>query len=87
MIPDQIETGTFMVAAAITKGAVTLRNTATRALKSIIVKNFNQTKGKRSQEMYSLKNRKDRDGNPRSFPFKKREYRLQQVIITFSKSG
>ena len=38
MIPDQIETGTFMTAAAVTKGKVWLENTRTADLKSISVK-------------------------------------------------
>lgn len=38
MIPDQIETGTFMAAAAITRGSVVIKNAALRDLKPIIVK-------------------------------------------------
>ena len=38
MIPDQIEAGTFMVAAAVSKGKVWLENTRSADLKSIITK-------------------------------------------------
>ena len=38
MIPDQIEAGTFIVAAAITRGSVTVRRACIRDLKPILVK-------------------------------------------------
>jgi UDP-N-acetylglucosamine 1-carboxyvinyltransferase len=38
IIPDRIETGTFMVAAAITKGEVSLENTTTRLMESVVSK-------------------------------------------------